>query len=155
MRAQIHTITFRGIETIAFTVQICIANGLPAMAIVGLADKVVAESRKRVPAALAPIELALPPKRITVNLAPANVLKEGAHFDLPIAFGLLVAMGVMRLKMRLCLANWHLMGQSSLYQVSCQRQLPRRRLAVIGFARMIAAVKRHGLKACQSSPRLA
>ena len=94
MHAQIHTIAFRGIETIAFTVQICIANGLPAMASVGLADKAVAELRERVPAALALIGLTLPPKRITVNLAPANVLKKGAHFDLPIAFGLLVAMGV-------------------------------------------------------------
>jgi predicted ATPase with chaperone activity len=64
------------------------------MAIVGLADKAVAESRERVRAALASIGLALPPKRIAVNLAPADVLKEGAHFDLPIALGLMVAMGV-------------------------------------------------------------
>ena len=94
MHAKIHTIAFRGIETIAVTVQIHIANGLPAMAIVGLADKAVAESRERVRAALASIGLALPPKRIAVNLAPADVLKEGAHFDLPIALGLMVAMGV-------------------------------------------------------------
>jgi magnesium chelatase family protein len=94
MHAKIHTIAFWGIETIAVTVQIHIANGLPAMAIVGLADKAVAESRERVRAALASIGLALPPKRIAVNLAPADVLKEGAHFDLPIALGLMVAMGV-------------------------------------------------------------
>ncbi|MGA1443936.1 MAG: YifB family Mg chelatase-like AAA ATPase [Candidatus Puniceispirillaceae bacterium] len=94
MHAQIHTIAFRGIETIDVTVQIHIANGLPAMAIVGLADKAVAESRERVRAALSSIGLALPPKRIAVNLAPADVLKEGAHFDLPIALGLMVAMGV-------------------------------------------------------------
>src|SRR5210317_2411720 len=94
MHSKIHTIAFRGIETIAVTVQIHIANGLPAIAIVGLADKAVAESRERVRAALASIGLALPPKRIAVNLAPADVLKEGAHFDLPIALGLLVAMGV-------------------------------------------------------------
>ena len=67
---------------------------MPAIAIVGLADKAVAESRERVRAALASIGLALPPKRIAVNLAPADVLKEGAHFDLPIALGLMVAMGV-------------------------------------------------------------
>jgi len=94
MYAQIHTIAFRGIETIDVTVQIHIANGLPAMALVGLADKAVAESRERVRAALSSIGLALPPKRIAVNLAPAEVLKEGAHFDLPIALGLMVAMGV-------------------------------------------------------------
>jgi magnesium chelatase family protein len=127
MHAQIHTIAFRGIETIAVTVQVLIANVLPAVAIVGLADKAVAESRERVRAALASIGLALPPKRIAVNLAPADVLKEGAHFDLPIALGLMVGCRVMRL----CLANWHLMGQSSRYQASCQRQLPRRWLAAI------------------------
>ena len=127
MHAQIHTIAFRGIETIAVTVQVLIANVLPAVAIVGLADKAVAESRERVRAALASIGLALPPKRIAVNLAPADVLKEGAHFDLPIALGLMVGCRVMRL----CLANWHLLGQSSRYQASCQRQLPRRWLAAI------------------------
>jgi magnesium chelatase family protein len=78
MHAQIHTIAFRGIETIDVTVQIHIANGLPAMAIVGLADKAVAESRERVRAALSSIGLALPPKRIAVDLAPADVLKK-AH----------------------------------------------------------------------------
>jgi len=86
MHAQIHTIAFRGIETIAVTVQIQIANGLPAMAIVGLADKAVAESREHMRAALASIGLALPPKRIAVNLAPADVLKEGASiYRLPLA----------------------------------------------------------------------
>ena len=94
MHAKIHTIAFRGIETIAVTVQIHIANGLPAMAIVGLADKAVAESCERVRAALASIALALPPKRIAVNLAPADVSKEGVHFDLPSALGLMVAMDV-------------------------------------------------------------
>jgi magnesium chelatase family protein len=94
MHAQIHTIAFRGIETIDVTVQIHIANGLPAMAIVGLADKAVAESRERVRAALSSIGLALPPKRIAVDLAPADVLNRDAHFDLPIALGLMVAMGV-------------------------------------------------------------
>ena len=65
------------------------------MAIVGLADQSVAESKERVRAALASIGLAMPPKRIAVNLSPADVVKEGAHFDLPIAVGLLVAMGVL------------------------------------------------------------
>ena len=93
MHASIKTVAFRGIETIPVDVQVHIANGLPSMAIVGLADKAVAESRERVRAALGSIGLALPPKRIAINLAPAGVVKEGAHFDLPIALGLLVAMG--------------------------------------------------------------
>ena len=93
MHASIRTVAFRGIDTIPVDVQVHVANGLPSMAIVGLADKAVAESRERVRAALASIGLALPPKRIAINLAPADVVKEGAHFDLPIALGLLVAIG--------------------------------------------------------------
>ena len=93
MHASIKTVAFRGIDTIPVEVQVHLANGLPAMAIVGLADKAVAESRERVRASLASIGLALPPKRIAINLAPADVVKEGAHFDLPIALGLLVAIG--------------------------------------------------------------
>ena len=99
MHANIQTVAFRGIDTIAVDVQVHIANGLPAMAIVGLADKSVAESKERVRAALTSIGLSLPPKRIAINLAPADVLKEGAHFDLPIALGLLVAMGVVQLSL--------------------------------------------------------
>lgn len=95
MHARINTVAFRGIETIDVDVQVHITNGLPAMAIVGLADKSVAESKERVRAALASIGLAMPPKRIAVNLSPADVVKKGAHFDLPIAVGLLVAMGVL------------------------------------------------------------
>ena len=94
MHALVQTIAFRGIDTIPVDVQVHIANGLPTIAIVGLADKAVAESRERVRAALSSIGLALPPKRIAVNLAPADVVKQGAHFDLPIALGLLIAMGV-------------------------------------------------------------
>lgn len=94
MHALVQTIAFRGIDTIPVDVQVHIANGLPTIAIVGLADKAVAESRERVRAALSSIGLALPPKRIAVNLAPADVVKEGAHFDLPIALGLMIAMGV-------------------------------------------------------------
>jgi len=93
MHASIRTVAFRGIDTIPVDVQVHVANGLPSMAIVGLADKAVAESKERVRAALASIGLALPPKRIAINLAPADVVKEGVHFDLPIALGLLVAIG--------------------------------------------------------------
>jgi magnesium chelatase family protein len=94
IHANIQTVAFRGIDTIAVDVQVHIANGLPAMPIAGLADKPDAESKERVRAALTSIGLSLPPKRIAINLAPADVLKEGVHFDLPIALGLLVAMGV-------------------------------------------------------------
>lgn len=95
MVAIIRTVAFSGVEVRPIEVQVAIAGGLPAFTIVGLPDKAVAESRERVRAALGAIGLALPPKRITVNLAPADVQKEGSHFDLPIALGLLVAMDVL------------------------------------------------------------
>ncbi len=79
--------------------------------IVGLADKAVAESRERVRAALAAIGLALPFKRITVNLAPADLPKEGSHYDLPIALGLLAAMGVLPASE---MANYVALGELSL-----------------------------------------
>jgi magnesium chelatase family protein len=92
--ARIQTVAFQGIDTLDIDVQVHIANGLPTFTIVGLPDKAVGESRERVRAALGALGLALPPQRITVNLSPADVLKEGSHFDLPIALGLLVAMDV-------------------------------------------------------------
>ncbi|WP_138380468.1 YifB family Mg chelatase-like AAA ATPase [Luteithermobacter gelatinilyticus] len=92
MVAHIGTVAFVGIEARLVDVQVQIASGLPSFTIVGLPDKAVAESRERVRAALGAIGLALPPKRITVNLAPADLPKEGSHYDLPIALGLLVAM---------------------------------------------------------------
>ena len=87
MHFSIETVAFRGIDTIPVEVQVHVANGLPAMAIVGLVDKAVAESRERVRAALRP------PKHIAINPAPADVVKEGVHYDLPITVGLLVAIG--------------------------------------------------------------
>ena len=94
MVARVATVAFRGIEVLDVDVQVQTSAGLPAFTIVGLPDKAVAESRERVRAALNAMGLALPAKRITVNLAPADLLKEGSHFDLPIALGLLAAMGV-------------------------------------------------------------
>lgn len=94
MLARIHTVAFEGISVLPVDVEVQITNGLPAFTIVGLPDKAVAESRERVRGALHAMGLALPPKRITVNLAPADVTKEGSHYDLPLALGLLVAMGV-------------------------------------------------------------
>ncbi|HZT51797.1 MAG TPA: YifB family Mg chelatase-like AAA ATPase [Stellaceae bacterium] len=95
MVARVRTVAFQGIEAVDVEAQVTITAGLPAFTIVGLPDKAVAESRERVRAALAAMGLALPPRRITVNLAPADLVKEGSHFDLPIALGLLAAMGVL------------------------------------------------------------
>lgn len=94
MVAIVSTVAFLGLEARAVEVQVQLASGLPAFLVVGLADKAVAESRERVRAAIAAIGLSLPPKRITVNLSPADLPKEGSHFDLPIALGVLCAMGV-------------------------------------------------------------
>ena len=88
MVARIRTVAFQGIEVLEVEAQVTIAGGLPNFMVVGLPDKTVAESRERVRAALNALGLALPPKRITVNLAPADLVKEGSHFDLPIALGL-------------------------------------------------------------------
>ncbi len=95
MVARVQTVAFQGIEVLDVDVQVHVAGGLPAFSIVGLPDKAVAESRERVRAALSALGLALPPKRITINLAPADLAKEGSHFDLPIALGLLIAMEVL------------------------------------------------------------
>lgn len=95
MTAHAPTVAFSGIDCLDIDVQVQVANGLPAFTIVGLPDKAVGESRERVRAAFNALGLSLPPKRITVNLAPADLLKEGSHFDLPIALGLLAAMGVL------------------------------------------------------------
>ncbi len=95
MVSKINTVAFQGIETIPIEAEVHIASGLPTFTIVGLPDKAVGESRERVRAALHAMGLSLPPKRITVNLAPADVTKEGSHYDLPIALGLLVAMDIL------------------------------------------------------------
>src|SRR6201990_1426439 len=93
--AQVHIVALPGIDAREVDVQVHISEGGGGQFnIVGLADKAVAESRERVRAALSAIGLALPFKRITVNLAPADLPKEGSHYDLPIALGLLAAMGV-------------------------------------------------------------
>jgi magnesium chelatase family protein len=93
--AHVNTVAFQGVDVVGIDCQVQMASGLPAFTVVGLPDKAVGESRERVRAALGALGLALPPKRITVNLAPADLLKEGSHFDLPIALGLLAAMDVL------------------------------------------------------------
>jgi Predicted ATPase with chaperone activity len=93
MAATVATVAYLGLEARSVEVQVQLSAGLPKFTIVGLPDKAVAESRERVHAALAAIGLALPPKRITINLSPADLPKEGSHFDLPIALCLLAAIG--------------------------------------------------------------
>ncbi|MCH8323260.1 MAG: ATP-binding protein, partial [Proteobacteria bacterium] len=95
MVVHINSVAFLGIEARAVEVEVHISGGLPAFTIVGLPDKAVAESRERIRAALSAIGIALPPKRITVNLSPADMPKEGSHFDLPIALGLLSVLGAL------------------------------------------------------------
>ena len=93
MATRITTVAFLGIEAVPVDVQVQISPGLPRFNIVGLPDKAVGESRERVRAALIASGLALPAKHISVNLAPADLPKEGSHYDLPIALGLMAAMG--------------------------------------------------------------
>ena len=86
MVATIKTFAFNGIDVLAIDVQIKISNAVnPVFNIVGLGDKAVAESKERVRAAIASTGLEWPSKRIIVNLAPADIQKEGSHYDLAIA----------------------------------------------------------------------
>lgn len=93
--ARVNTVAFQGIEVLNIDVQVQVSGGVVAFTVVGLPDKAVGESRERVRGAFQALGLSLPPKRITVNMAPADVQKEGSHYDLPIALGLLAAMGVL------------------------------------------------------------
>ncbi|MGD9664223.1 MAG: YifB family Mg chelatase-like AAA ATPase [Novosphingobium sp.] len=111
MVALVSTVAYLGLEARSVEVQCQVAAGLPRFAIVGLPDKAVGESRERVQAALASMGLALPPKRITINLSPADLPKEGSHYDLPIALALLAAMGVTDAEQ---LGDWISVGELSL-----------------------------------------
>jgi magnesium chelatase family protein len=93
MVQRVATVAFEGIEARTVDVQVQVAPGMPHFAIVGLADKAVSEARERVRSAMIASGLALPARRITVNLAPADLPKEGSHYDLPIALGLMAAIG--------------------------------------------------------------
>ena len=93
--ARITTFAFSGIDAVPVEVQVQLSTGLPNFVLVGMADKAVGESRERVRAALTAIGLSLPARRLVVNLSPADLVKEGSHYDLPIALGVLVAMDVL------------------------------------------------------------
>ncbi len=94
MVARAYTVAFEGVEARLVEVQCALTAGMPGFSIVGLPDKAVSEAKERVKAALASLNLALPSKKITVNLSPADLPKEGSHFDLPIALALLAAIDV-------------------------------------------------------------
>ena len=94
MLSSTYSVAFAGIHVLKVEIEVQITNGLPAFTIVGLGDKAVAESRERVRSALHALGLSLPAAHITVNLAPADVIKEGTHYDLPIAMALMGAMGI-------------------------------------------------------------
>ena len=111
MAAIVATVAYLGLEARAVEVQVQLIPGLPAFNVVGLADKAVGESRERVRGAIAGMGLALPPKRIAVNLSPADLPKEGSHFDLPIALALLAAMGVVDAE---ALADYIVVGELGL-----------------------------------------
>ncbi len=111
MVALVRTVAYLGLEARAVEVQCQVAPGLPRFSVVGLPDKAVGESRERVQAALSAMGLALPPKRITINLSPADLPKEGSHYDLPIALALLAAMGVTDAEQ---LIDWVAVGELAL-----------------------------------------
>ena len=94
MVACAYTVAFEGVDARMVEVQCAVSPGIPAFAIVGLPDKAVSEAKERVRAALGAMTIALPSKRITVNLSPADLPKEGSHFDLPIALALLAALDI-------------------------------------------------------------
>ncbi len=111
MVSRVSTVAFQGIEAVPVDVQVMISPGKMGMQIVGLPDKAVAESRERVQSALHASGLSMPPKRVTVNLAPADLPKEGSHFDLPIALGLMAALGAIPAD---ALAGYSVLGELSL-----------------------------------------
>ncbi len=94
MVARAYSVAFEGIETRLVEIQVSLSPGLPSFAIVGLPDKAVSEARERVKSALNALSVALPSRKVTVNLSPADLPKEGSHFDLPIAVALLAAIGM-------------------------------------------------------------
>ena len=94
MVARAYTVTFQGVEAREVEVQCAVSPGMPAFSVVGLPDKAVSEARDRVRTAFASMSIALPSKRVTINLSPADLPKEGSHFDLPIALALLAALEI-------------------------------------------------------------
>ena len=119
MVQRVATVAFEGIEARAVDVLVQVAPGLPAFNIVGLPDKAVSEAKERVRAALIASGLALPARRITINLAPADLPKEGSHYDLPIALGLMAAIGAIPQD---AVAGYTVLGELGLDGSHCRRR---------------------------------
>lgn len=111
MVSKVKTFSFVGIDVCDVDVQVNISAGFPGVTIVGLPDKAVGESRERVRLAISSLGVAWPQKRITVNLAPADLQKEGSHFDLAIALGILIEMGILS---QSHVENFYALGELSL-----------------------------------------
>ena len=111
MVAKIKTFSFNGIDVVEVDVQVKISEGQSLFTIVGLPDKAVGESKERVRAAISSTGLSWPYKKITVNLAPADLQKEGGHFDLPIALGILIEMGILEQSL---IDSFYVLGELSL-----------------------------------------
>ena len=111
MVSRVSTVSFQGIDVLPIDVQVQLTSGMPGFLIVGLPDKAVGESRERVRGALQALGLSLPPKKLTVNMAPADVLKEGSHYDLAVALGVLAALEVIPSD---ALRNYTVLGELAL-----------------------------------------
>ena len=111
MISSTHTVAFSGIQVLKIKIEVQLTSGLPSFTIVGLGDKAITESKERVRAVLNTLQINLPPQRITVNLAPADVFKEGTHYDLPIAMALLAAMKIIPSHL---IKNYIMMGELGL-----------------------------------------
>ena len=111
MITKVSSLAFSGVDIIDVDVQVQIEPGMPKFVIVGLADKTIAESKERVRAALSSIGLCLPAKKILINLAPADLVKEGSHFDLAISVGILASMGALPVDE---ISNYLILGELSL-----------------------------------------
>ena len=111
MASSINSLSFTGIDIVDIDVQVHFAPGFPSFTLVGLPDKTVAESKERIRAAIHSIGLSLPAERITVNLSPADLMKEGSHFDLPIALGILANLGLIHAEL---LKDYLILGELAL-----------------------------------------
>ncbi len=111
MVAKVKTFSFLGVDVVDIDVQVKVSSGNPFFAIVGLPDKAVGESKERVRAAISSTGIEWPHTRITVNLAPADLQKEGSHFDLAIALGILIELGALPQQ---AVENFYILGELSL-----------------------------------------
>ena len=126
MAARVVTVAFQGVEAIRVDVQVQFTSGESKFFLVGMGDKAISESRERVRAAFSGLGLSLPARRIIANLAPADLPKEGSHYDLPIALGLMAAIGAPSRRMRWAAlpysANWGSTDRSRRWPACCRRR---------------------------------